>query len=252
MKKEERQHLILKFLVENSKVTIEELAIHFNVSEMTIRRDIQYLEEKNLVKKNKNVVHGFNIRYYQDHILSRKNAQIFEKHEIAARAAQLVKPGDVIAIDGGSTTETFAEYLTDFKDITVITNDFKVMSFLRTNHHIDKYFAGGHLENNYHYSTLGHLTQNFIQHFNIDKAFIGIVSIDLQSGISHPNFEMAMAKKTFIDSAQETIVLADHTKFNNKSVFRVSPIRDIDTIITDSLFDRDHYEIPEGLNIINA
>lgn len=252
MRKKDRQLQLLNYLLVNNERTISQLAEVFQVSEMTIRRDLETMEGNGLVKRTRLGVRANNPKYSEKSLEDRRRSQLKEKHQIAKRAAKEVKNGDVIMIDAGTTTQTLAEYLVNKKDLVVITNDLIIYDLLKDNPMIEIFLAGGFIHPEYNYSTLGSYTQSFYQNFKADKSFLSMLSVDLEMGLFHSNLDVAQTKRAMIEATKQNYLLVDHSKFDAEAMFKVANIEAVQTIITDQGFDASCYEIPSSVHLVQV
>ena len=237
MIKEYRQRLILDFLNRESKISIKKLSQEFNVSDMTIRRDIKEFEKKQIVELRNGVVFSKTFQPNLIPIEYRKTSQIIEKKRIGKKAATLIEDSDTIIIDSGTTTLELSINLLDKNNLTVITNDFNVANTLKKNHNIEIIFLGGKIHYPLDYLVTGCCCSKFLRDFGANKLFFSVQSIDLNKGIFTSDLDIANVKKTMMDVAEETILLADHSKFNSWSKYRVSSFSDVDLLITDKYLE---------------
>lgn len=252
MRKKDRQLQLLNYLLVNNERTISQLAEVFQVSEMTIRRDLETMEGSGLVKRTRLGVRANNPKYSEKSLEDRRRSQLKEKHQIAKKAAEEVKDGDVIMIDAGTTTQTLAEYLVNKKDLVVITNDLIIYNVLKDNPTTKIFLAGGFIHPEYNYSTLGTYTQAFYQNFKADKSFLGMLSVDLETGLFHSNLDVAQTKRAMIEATKQTYLLVDHCKFETEAMFKVADIDAVQTIITDQGFDASRHDIPDSVHLMQA
>ncbi len=229
----ERQGLILQHIQQNFSASIIELSEKFNVSSMTIRRDLDELEKNKLVVR----VHGGAIvpketAGLREDVRAARN--MVQKARIGEAAVRLVKDGQTIFIDAGTTTMELANRLKDHKGLTVVTNSVKVLYTLAESPGINLIGLGGAVFGGA-WSFIGPLADKAISHFHSDLAFLGISSLSLDRGLSEYNYFEGDIKNLIIKQSMRTILLADSSKFEKVSPHSVAPLSDIDVIITDDL-----------------
>ena len=154
------------------------------------------------------------------------------RRQIARLAAGLVKPGDVILIDGGETTAYLAEELKQKQDLTVITNSVTVFNTLNRTPGLVLISTGGAVR----YSSqvlVGPTAENALRDLRADKLFLTVSGITFDFGLSHTNISEVTIKQAMIRSAKEVILLADHTCFSHESVIQVAPLNVVNKVITD-------------------
>lgn len=247
-----RQQKILEQLNRNDCVKIEQLAKDFNVSNMTIYRDILQLEKSGDALRvyggvkavNKaatgaeeegvaqNTIPSVLKPYCDSTIEERFHRQIEEKRAIARVAASYVKDGDVIAIDPSTTTLHMCSYLLNRK-ITVVTTSMSVALQLTSSKFIDVILCGGMVRKSA-LSIVGSLLPSVLKQIRINKCFLSSHGFTFEHGLTDMTMEECDAKKQLLDRSNEIYVLIDHTKVNQYSSFVVCDVEDMTRIITDS------------------
>ena len=177
------QQAILDLLDENGSIQVTELVSRFAVSDMTVRRDLDALEQKELLRR----VHGGDIsdrgRSYEPPFLTRSFEFLEQKRRIGIAAASLVKNGESLALDVGTTTLEVARNLVEKKNLTIITPCFQIAALLSENPDIRLILTGGILRPGEH-SLIGHLAERAFQDFYVDKLFLGAAGVDFQAGLT--------------------------------------------------------------------
>jgi DeoR family transcriptional regulator, fructose operon transcriptional repressor len=215
---EERHKLILDKLKEKGIVKINDLIELTNTSESTLRRDLTFLESINALKR----VHGgaallkgrFNEPSYNDKLVQ----NIEEKILIAKYAASLIKDGDSIYLDAGTTTLEMINYI-DKKDIVVVTNGLKHVDAL-VERGIESYMLGGRIRLKTR-AIIGIDALRSLEKFRFDKAFMGINGVHLEFGCTTPDSEEAALKEGAIRLSRESYILADESKFGEVAFIKV-------------------------------
>ena len=162
-----------------------------------------------------------------------KDELTLRKLSIADEASRLVKPGDVVLIDGGEVTAYLAEALAGKRDITVITNAMAVIEALRSHPDIALIATGGLLRHESQTLT-GPTTEIVLRELRADRLFLAVTGVSLDFGLSHTNLAEVTVKQAMIRAAREVILLADHTKFEQESVVQIAPISSVHKVITDN------------------
>jgi DeoR family fructose operon transcriptional repressor len=247
---EERQQHILEMLNSKASIKVNELAIKFDVSESTIRRDLKQLDESGAISRT----HGGAVSSVKTSFEPTFKEKMDEKHEekvsIGKVAATMIKDGDTIILDSGTTTLEIAKNITA-KNITVITNSIDVAGVLSYKEDIEIIVTGGSIRLNTR-AMVGPITELVLMNFRVDKAFIGANGVSLKEGITTPNFSEAHTKKTMMNVAEKVIVVVDSSKFDNVSFSIICPMKNVTTIVTDSHLDEEiarEFE-NEGIEII--
>lgn len=229
---EERQMLVLSILEKRNSVTVAELSKALKVTEATVRRDLNALQARGLVIRTHGgamlpPATGFEPTY------SEKEDRYFEeKQKIGARAAELIKPGETIILDAGTTTLQIARHLEGKRGITVITNGLNLIQELTRIEGIEVVFTGGTVRSNT-MAVVGPVAQETLRNFHADKVFLAGNGISLTHGLTTPSILEAYTKRAMADAAREVIVVVDHSKFNVVTATRVLPLSRVHKIITD-------------------
>jgi DeoR family fructose operon transcriptional repressor len=154
------------------------------------------------------------------------------RKEIAACAARLINPGDVILIDSGPLATFLAEALREKENITVITNAIDVFDVLRANSEIILILTGGAYRHTSQ-ALVGPTAEGALRELRADKLFLSAAGVSLDFGLSHTNISEVTIKQAMIRSAREIILLADHTFFGQESVIQVAPPTAVHKLVTD-------------------
>lgn len=229
---EERRIKIVNELEKEGKVEVENLANKLNVSPMTIRRDLEYLEKNGVVLRTHggavyNSILNYEVPYKNKEVINKN-----EKERIGRKSAEFIKEGQSIILDAGTTCLEVAKNIKFMKNITVITNDIKIIFELYNNPNINLFCTGGLVQTNVG-AIIGNYTEEFLKSINVDYAFIGVSSIDEEYFMSTPTIEKAFLKKEMIRRSNKSVVLADHSKFNKRSLARICNISEVDILISD-------------------
>ncbi|GAK12105.1 DeoR/GlpR family DNA-binding transcription regulator [Geomicrobium sp. JCM 19039] len=233
-----RQQRIVRRLDEEDKLRVSTLSSDFGVTEETIRRDLEFLEKHELLIR----VHGGAIpkektEGFELPVLDRQSKNMKEKKAIAAMAASFINDGEIIALDASTTCLQLAKNL-HHKQLTVITNSISVSIELAHQKDITVILTGGYLRVE-SMSLVGISSDKIINDYHVDKFFISCSGIDLKWGVSESHELQAQTKKRIASLAEQTFVLADHSKFGHKSLVHWLPTEKIHTIISDQQLDDD-------------
>ena len=237
-KQQSRSTVILRELRQAGVVSVEALRDKLEVSLATVRRDLQELEERGLLRRT----HGGAVpiepmfyeafrhdRSFQDQVGSFAE----EKRRIAQAASELVVPGDTIAFTAGTTTTEVARGLRMLSGITVITNTVNVAMELSTRKDIDVFVTGGHLRGDW-FSLVGPAAVATLRGLFIDVLFIGVNGIHAQHGLTCFNPDEADTNSAMVKQAKRKIVVADHSKLDVVAKWLICPTDSVDMLITDS------------------
>lgn len=230
---EERRARIAREVAQSGAARVTDLAELLNVSEMTIRRDLDALAERGALDK----VHGGatvrSPRTEEPGFEAKSARQRAEKTAIAHAAAQLVTPGMAIALSAGTTTWALARALSGVPDLTVVTNSIRVADVFHAAPapHTSVVLTGGvrtpsdALVGPVAVATLGRL--------HIDVAFLGVHGIDIDAGFTTPNILEAETDQAMVTAAQRLIVVADHTKWRTVGLSTIAHLAEAETLIID-------------------
>jgi len=249
MLKGERLYKLVDYINEKKTVTINELCDYLIVSKATINRDLKVLEEEKLITRT----HGGAMSLakgtkFEPIYIVKERERTKEKDVIASLAVELIKHGETIYLDSGTTTLALAKRLKDISNMTVITNDLKIAYTLCSEDHIELVVLGGQQRKGV-YSLLGPFAENTLKILNIDKAFLGADAIDINKGITNSNIDESNLKKSIIEMSNEVIALIDSSKFGNVSFVKVCEVNDVNKIITDSNISIEEVEKFESKDI---
>lgn len=227
---EERQMEISSILDKCGSIKVNELSEHFKVSEATVRRDLQEMEDNKLLKRTHGGAVKFEITNFEPTFMEKIDEKLDEKLLIAKYAASLIKNGDTIILDSGTTTLEIAKNI-KATNITIITNSIDVAVEVSSKSNIELILTGGLLRMTTR-AMVGHVCESMLKNFRVDKAFIGANGISVEHGITTPNLIEAQSKKAMINSASKAIIVADSSKFDNVCFSVICPVKQVYSIIT--------------------
>ncbi|MEK4759900.1 DeoR/GlpR family DNA-binding transcription regulator [Viridibacillus sp. FSL E2-0187] len=225
----ERHHIILDLLTRNGVVDLQNLVQRTKSSDSTIRRDLALLEEQGLLKR----IHGGATLPYskidEPNIQEKSSKNLHDKQLIAEAAASMIRDGDCIYLDAGTTISEMIPFLIN-KKIAVVTNGLMHVDAL-TSANITTYVIGGRIKANTK-AIVGSVAQENLKQYRFDKCFLGMNGIDIKFGFSTPDPEEAVLKKLAIELAEESFVLADKSKFKETFFAKVAEIENAGIITT--------------------
>jgi DeoR family transcriptional regulator, aga operon transcriptional repressor len=245
----ERRKKILNMLDKNGQVFVHELSEEFEVSEVTIRNDLELFESKGLLIRSRGGAMKFENSVGMDfHLSDKDKMHLAEKIRIGKKAAGLVTAGETIILDSGTTTMEIAKNLNPNNAINVITNAFNIANQLINSQQINIIVPGGILRKSSH-SLVGPLAEKSMRNFYVDKVFLGVDGFDTIQGAFTPNIEEASLNQIMIDISKEVILVADSSKFKRRSLAFICPPNKIDVVITDENISREDQNRLADLNI---
>ena len=228
----ERRNLILEKLQEEKRVVVSELSQLYNVSEETIRRDLEKLEHEGyaiksyggaVINENTSIDMPFNVR---------KNRNVVGKQKIAELIASMIHDGEQIMLDASTTAVFIAKALKEKERLPVITNSIEILIELADVSGWKIISTGGTMKEGY-LALLGSKAEETIRSYCVDKAIISCKAFDKEKGIMDSNELFANAKETMIDSAKMSILAVDHSKFDNTAFARIMNSNKVQMVVTD-------------------
>lgn len=228
---EERKKKIMHLLEKEGKVQVRALAEKLEVSDETIRRDLERLDRDGVLRK----VYGGAIKMVKQQgelpFDKKTMLQWKEKTAISKKAAQLVEDGDIVFIGNGTTPIEMVRFLSDKKDITLITPSLPALLLAMEVFTGRIIFIGGEFERNQKY-TSGPLAEGMIRYLKANKAFIAAGGIASENGITDYDLDGSDISRKMMERADETVILADHTKFGKTAFAYICGLSDISLLIT--------------------
>ena len=256
MKPKERQLAILDYLQSHGKTPVDQLASYFSTTGTTIRKDLTVLEaNKKVLRTYGSVVLVENEKEADTElpITNKTLINLSQKKKIAKAAVKLLKNGDSLIIDSGSTVLQMIPYLSELNNLTIMTNSLHIINSLVALEKDNELLMCGGTFRSKSASFHGILAESTFEKFSFDKLFIGTDGFDLELGLTTFN-EVHGVSKAMTNAAKQIIVLADSSKFGRRSPNIVCPLEKINTVITDKMLDQKYYQalIEKGINVIIA
>ncbi|MFF0447566.1 DeoR/GlpR family DNA-binding transcription regulator [Streptomyces sp. NPDC004609] len=244
---EQRRSLILDEVRRRGGVRVNELTRRLNVSDMTVRRDLDALARQGVVEK----VHGGAVPVaeastHEPGFEAKSGLELPAKEDIARAAAAMVTPGTAIALAGGTTVYALAQQLVDVTDLTVVTNSVRVADVLHTAHRPAPGAAPGSARprgatvvltggvRTPSDTLVGPVADTAIRTLHFDVLFIGVHGISVEAGLSTPNLAEAETNRHFVRSARRVVVVADHTKWGTVGLSSFARLTEVDALVTDA------------------
>lgn len=228
----ERRNYAHQLLREKGHVSVSDLSDELGVSEVTIRKDLHYLEEHNLLLRT----HGGAIlpdRFVADRPFEEKAKRNADaKHRIGKAAANLVQNQDTLFLDAGTTTMQVARNLRHPHNLTVVTNAVNIAMELLGKTNVEVLMLGGMLRST-SASVVGPFAEEMIKQHACSKLFLGVDGFDIHHGLTTTDPMEAQVNRLMIDAAEQTVVVTDASKFGRRGLSRICGIDQIDRVITD-------------------
>ena len=216
----ERHKYILECLNRNGFIKVNDIAKDLEVTPVTIRKDLKYLEEKKLLYRTHGSASPINPVTPEINVQEKEKLQTNEKKRIAIAAAKLIEKNDSIIIASGSTVHMLAEQLTPIEHLIVVTASLKTAILLNAVNNIEVIQLGGTVRKN-SCSVIGDYTSQLFEQITCSKLFLGVDGIDLEHGITNSNIAEANLNKKMIEASLRTIILADSSKFGRRGFGKI-------------------------------
>lgn len=244
-----RRQKIVDVIQEKKKVLVQQLALDFSVTEETIRRDLEKLEDQGILKRTYGgavINEGTNM---DTPIVMREIVNKDGKLRIAKKVECEINDGDTLMLDSSSTAFYVAKCLKEGnKKVTIITNSLKVVSELQNNGNVNIILAGGNFRGKTK-SFIGKWAESVLNNYYVNKAIICCKGMDIKRGIMDSSEEEAQIKKMMMKSANEVILVVDNIKFNKSSFVKVSDFDKINYLYTDMELSKDWNDLLKENNV---
>ncbi|WP_010097738.1 DeoR/GlpR family DNA-binding transcription regulator [Ornithinibacillus scapharcae] len=249
MQPSERRSWVLQKIQVEGKVEIDQLSAELDVSPMTIRRDLDLLEEEGKVIRVHGGAVGTKPLITETPFFAKESRNTDQKRFIAKKALSYVKDGQTILLDSGTTTLELARLLKSHSNLTIITNDIKIAAEL-VDSKLKVIITGGELQNDVG-ALFGPQTHHFLKNIHVDIFFLGAHAIHHETGITSPTFEKSLVKQLMMDAAERTLLLADSSKIGERAFSKVCDLSDLSGFITDEdIPAEDRMKLAESIEIL--
>lgn len=244
----ERQKKILDILNLEGAVMVSKLSQELGVTDETVRRDLEKLEAKEMLRRTHGGALPLEGGSYEPSLEKRKNLNVDVKKAIAYKAIQHIAPGDSIFLDASTTTFYMAKEIRNIKNVTVITNSIRVINELVGAEGIKVVAVGGMVSNNQ--SFVGSLAENYIEeHFFCDKMFFSSRGTGNGMGIMEGNEQEAFIKQKMLKNSNVHYYLCDSSKVSKVGHIKLASFEDIEYVITDGKLDKNLCKIMSESNV---
>ncbi|NLO10031.1 MAG: DeoR/GlpR transcriptional regulator [Clostridiales bacterium] len=244
---EERISKIIGIIKEKGTVRVDELAKELDVSLMTVRRDLEKLKNEGILER----CHGGAILKKEVSYKEKRTLQIDEKIKIAQRCARMVRKGDTVFLDAGTTTYEIAKQIYDIPSISIITNDIEIARFL-IDTTVRLILCGGTVQKST-CSMVGDFAIHMMENMRTEIAFIGAASIDDDFNVLTPTSNKAVFKRTVCKYTNRSYLAVDSTKFGKQALLKVNHLSDYVGVVTNKIFSEKEIEKikKQNINIIS-
>ena len=230
----ERRQQISALVRERGSVQVAPLAEQFGVSMQTIRKDLHYLAKRGVAERSYGgaiSADAVNL-VVEPPVESKRAIHADEKSRIGALAASLIRPGDSVVLDSGTTTLQIAHHLPDIEDVTVLTNDLDILNVLAAKEHVTVVMLGGELRRR-NRGFYGAQTVGAFDQLLVDKLFLGVDGFDIARGITTHYEPEAILNRKMVQAARQVIAVTDKSKFGGVCLHRIVAASDIDDLVID-------------------
>jgi DeoR family transcriptional regulator, aga operon transcriptional repressor len=232
MLSEERRREIVEVLQSDGRVLVGDLSKRFKTSLITIRKDLEFLHHHGMLERTHGGALPLRTGALNDRTLQEKERlHRQEKLRIAAAAAKIIRSGQVIILDSGTTTTAIARACRHFRSLTIITNATNIAGELAGTP-VDVILTGGVLRKN-SFSLVGPLAEESLLKLNADLLFLAVDGFDVRYGLTTPNLLEARVNRAMAEAARRTVVVCDSSKFGRRSLSLIMPTSSVHETITD-------------------
>lgn len=232
----ERRSAIVEEVSQAGSVRVGRLAERFGVSAVTIRSDLAALEKENrLVRDHGGALPASSGRTITSLLAveTRTRLQEDEKQRIARAAAAMVRPGETIFLDAGTTAVQMVPFLKGMLPLTIVTNAVNVALAAASELDAEVILLGG-VFNRESSSNIGAMAERALGDFLVDRLFLGTQAADIEHGLTDTTLGIAQIKRAMIRASREVVLLADSTKWNSTGSIKVAPLSSLHRIISDA------------------
>lgn len=237
-KGERRRAGILTLLKQQGKVNVQEIVERFACSEATARRDLDLLEKQgSVIRSIGGALLDTSPAFAESSFQEKRSVLWLEKEAIAAKAAAMVEPGDIVGLTGGTTTFLIARQLKFHTDMTVVTNAVNIAMELADSEGVQVVLTGGVMRKK-SYELCGPLAESVVGNIHITKMFMGVDGVSLHAGVSTYSEQEAQIARLMLSRSAQGYAVFDHSKLEKTSLFSIVPLTALKGVITDRLEQR--------------
>jgi DeoR family transcriptional regulator of aga operon len=237
---EERRQHVFSLIQRYGRVLVSELSDALGISPITIRKDLDSLENRGLVKRTHGGALAAHSLSLDPPVNEKPLLRSKEKQRIAEAAARLAREGECILLDSGTTTTAVAHALRRLSRLTVITNGVNIAADL-ANTDFEIILLGGVMRRNA-FSIVGPSAEDMLREMRADILFLGVDGFDPSVGITTPNVLEARVNRAMVEAARRVIAVCDSTKFSRRSLAKIVPPSGIHTVVTDDQISKKDLE----------
>lgn len=237
----QRREKILELIREDGHAKVLDLSRIFKVTEVTIRQDLEKLENEGSITREHGGAYLKNMDLNVRNFSLQNQDNLAQKMMIARKALEFIEDGDTIILDSGSTTTELAKIMVGFRNLTVITNALNIGLILGAEPGINVILTGGEFKAPT-LSLTGQKAADFFQNLHVDKLFLATAGVSLKSGLTYPGISDICVKRAMIESANVTYLLADSSKIGKNAFASLGALSLINYLITDSGIKKEDIE----------
>lgn len=248
MLSEERRREILELLQKEGRVLVGDLSKRFRTSLITIRKDLEFLHHQGQLERTHGGALPLRTGALRDRTLQEKERlHRREKVRIAAAAVRMIRPGQVVILDSGTTTTAIARACRQFRSLTIITNATNIAQDLAGTS-VEVLLTGGTLRKN-SFSLVGPLAEESLRRLSADLLFLAVDGFDVRYGLTTPNLLEARVNRAMAEASRRTIVVCDASKFGRRSLSLIMPVSAVHETITDRKIAKPYLKALRDANI---
>ncbi|WP_245917620.1 DeoR/GlpR family DNA-binding transcription regulator [Aureitalea marina] len=244
---------ILTELNESGFVKVFQLCEKFDVSSVTIRKDLTFLEKKGLLFRTHGGASKQSLYAFERNLLEKESLQVDQKKEIAEEALKYVRNNDNIIMASGTTVQYLARMLSDFSKLTVLTTSLYISIELCKHPLLNVIQVGGSVRKSSK-SVVGPIAEQILSDYSCNTLFLGVDGIDAEYGLTTSNSMEAHLNKTMINCSEKVVVLTDSSKIGKRSFGKIAETEQVHVLITDAGIKKKHRQAFEdkGIEVIVA
>ncbi len=240
--KAERERRILQEIKAKKIVRVSDLSGAWGVVENTIRRDLEGLQERGLIRRVRGGAVLVEVRGVDDFSFVEKATKFkTEKERIGLCASRLIEEDEIIALDAGTTTVEIAKRIPNTPGLTIVTNAIPIILALEEKTQVNIVCPGGTFRP-VSRSFLGSEAEQFLRSVHVNKVFLSVGGLTLEKGVQNPNIAEIPFKRCLIECATEVILVITHDKIGHPSFAQICRLEAVDKIITDDAADKKYLE----------
>ena len=244
-----RKKAILDLLYKSGSVNVMNLSEKFNVSSMTIRRDLAQFAKEGIVT----LEHGGAIlvagSLFEYSMMEKEKVYLDEKRRIASACLNYINDGDSVFLDAGTTTAEIAKLLVNSEKKISILSHSLIIANIFAQSDTSNYIMCPGIFRQKSMAFLGQMTDEFVSQFKIDKLFLGVEGVNVEGYVSVPDVTDGATKKQLINCSNKVYCVADSSKFKNDYMYKIAKANQIDLYITDTGLDSKIKEKAKGKKI---